>query len=155
MEQIWNYIDLIILLFLLLVGYGFGRAAELRHFRSIIERERATINVPLISMRNIPLEGPVKGMLVSGNMVVATDFFKRFVAGMRMLVGGRLRSFETLLDRARREALLRMKEQAIRAGATMVINVRIETSSITKQSQGRQSTGSVEVLAYGTAIIPG
>ena len=55
---------------------------------------------------------------------------------------------KTLLDRARREAILRLKESC--SGATQVINLRIETSSISK-GEG-DSIGSVEVLAYGTAL---
>ena len=55
---------------------------------------------------------------------------------------------KTLIDRARREAVLRMKESC--PEADLVINLRLETSSITK-GRGKQ-IGSVEVLAYGTAI---
>jgi uncharacterized protein YbjQ (UPF0145 family) len=52
------------------------------------------------------------------------------------------------LDRARREAILRMKESCKKADE--IINLRIETSSISK-GRGR-SIGSVEVLAYATAL---
>jgi uncharacterized protein YbjQ (UPF0145 family) len=90
--------------------------------------------------------------LVIGSVVVSIDYFKRFLAGLRNLFGGRVTAYETLLDRARREALLRMKEQAEAAGAKLVFNVKYETSSISK---GRKDTvGSVEMLAYGTALIP-
>lgn len=60
-------------------------------------------------------------------------------------------AYETLLDRGRREALLRMKEQAIEWGATQILNVRLETSSIWG-AEGKQSVGNVEVIAYGTGI---
>ena len=89
---------------------------------------------------------------MTGNVVVSVDYFKRFLAGLRALVGGRIRSYESLVDRARREAILRMKEQAMERGAIVVTAVRIETSSISK-GQG-QAIGSIEVLAYGTAIAP-
>ena len=69
---------------------------------------------------------------------------------MRAIIGGRVSSYETLIDRARREAILRMKEQAAAKGANYVFNVKMETSSISKGQ--RDSIGSVEVLAYGTAI---
>ena len=87
----------------------------------------------------------------SGNVVISVDYFKRFVAGLRNLVGGRITTYETLLDRARREAILRMKEQAHGLGGYIVFNVKLETASISK---GRKNTvGSVEVLAYGTAFV--
>ena len=62
--------------------------------------------------------------------------------------GGNVQSYETLVDRARREAVLRMKESC--PHADQVINLRLETSSITK-GKGKQ-VGAVEVLASGTAI---
>ena len=44
--------------------------------------------------------------------------------------------------------MLRMKEEA--RGADEIINIRLETSSISKNAQ--QNIGAIEVLAYGTAI---
>ena len=76
------------------------------------------------------------------------DYFKRVLAALRQFVGGNVTSYESLLDRARREAILRVLEQC--GNADEIINLRIETSTI---SDGHQSTvGSVEVLACGTAI---
>ena len=71
---------------------------------------------------------------------------------MRNIFGGRVTSYETLLDRARREAILRMKEEAKELNAELVFNIKLETSSIYK-GKGN-SVGSVEVLAYGTALYP-
>jgi len=64
------------------------------------------------------------------------------------IFGGRVSSYESLLDRGRREAILRMKESA--KGASEIVNVRIETSSISKNDN--RGIGSIEVYAYGTAI---
>lgn len=143
-------IDLIVFLVLLAAGYFFGQAAEKRHYKSIIEREKALHNLLCSSERILPDMGNVEGKLVSGSVVVSVDYFKRFVAGLRNLIGGRVSAYESLLDRARREAILRMKAEAQAYGARSVWNIRLETSSIYKSAQG--SIGSVEVLAYGTAI---
>jgi len=145
--------DLIVFLVLLSLGYGFGRAAEKRHYKSIIERETALNRIPAIALRFPPPSLKLQlTELVTGSVVISVDYFKRIAAGLRSLVGGRVKSYETLLDRARREAVLRMKEQADAMGAKMVFNVKLETASISK---GRKNKiGSVEVLAYGTAIIP-
>ena len=43
------------------------------------------------------------GTLVFGQTVVATDYLKTFVASIENLFGGELKSFATLMDRARRE----------------------------------------------------
>ncbi|MBT9520252.1 MAG: YbjQ family protein [Dechloromonas sp.] len=144
--------DLILFLVLLLLGYVFGQRAEKSHFRSIIEREKLLRDILVFSERRIPDEDKLDGTLVCGSVVVSVDFFKRFVAGLRNLVGGGVSAYESLLERARREAILRMKEEARRTGAKSVWNTRLETSSIYKGAQ--QSIGAVEVLAYGTAVKP-
>ncbi|MBS4019650.1 YbjQ family protein [Azonexus hydrophilus] len=142
--------DLILFLVLLLLGYVFGQRAEKRHFKSIIEREQTLRDILVFSERRIPDEDQLEGILVSGNVVISVDFFKRFVAGLRNLVGGRVSSYESLLERARREAILRMKDAARRKGATAVWNLRLETASIYKGAQN--AVGAVEVVAYGTAV---
>ncbi len=147
------YIDLIVFVVLILVGYGFGQHAERQHYRSIIEREKKLRSLLCFSERTIPpRDTPVQAQLVGGSVVVSIDYFKRFVAGLRSLIGGRVTSYESLLDRARREAVLRMKEQARELGADSVWNVRLETAAIAQGAA--QQIGSVEVLAYGTALIP-
>jgi uncharacterized protein YbjQ (UPF0145 family) len=144
-------IDLIVLLTLLALGYGFGQYAEKSHYRSIIKRESSLRNIPAIASRFPPMyRSPPETNLVSGNIVISVDYFKRFVASLRNIIGGRVTSYESLLDRARREAILRMKEQAKSQGSSMIFNVKIETASISK---GRKNTiGSIEVFAYGTAL---
>lgn len=145
--------DLIVFLTLLVLGYGFGRYAEVNHYKSIISREKALNRIPAIASKIPPVDGEYKSQLVSGSVVVSVDYFKRFIAGLRNLLGGKVTSYESLLDRARREAILRMKEDAANAGAAYVFNIKLETSRISQGGQ-RNSLGSVEVLAYGTALIP-
>ena len=83
-------------------------------------------------------------------MVIASDYFKRFLAGLINLFGGRLTPFESMLDRARREAVLRMKDKAIELNAAYVFNIKFETTRI-----GAGSASAMEMVAYGTAMIPG
>ncbi|MDH5178591.1 MAG: YbjQ family protein [Gammaproteobacteria bacterium] len=143
--------DLVLVITLLLLGYIFGRYAEKRHYKSIIQREAELSNIPVVATKLIPPQDKFISIgLVAGNVVISVDYFKRFLAGLRNLVGGRVTAYESLLDRARREAILRMKEEAKAQGANLVFNIKLETSSISKGSQN--SIGSVEVLAYGTAL---
>ena len=144
--------DLITLLVLLAIGFIFGTLLERSHYNSVIRREAALRNLPAIASKKLPEEfNPCETRLVAGNVVISIDFFKKFIAGLRNLVGGRVTSYESLIDRARREALLRMKEEAKKLNADFVFNVKMETSSISKGR--RNNIGSVEVLAYGTAVI--
>ncbi len=146
-------IELIIFITLLAFGYIFGKMAENRHYKSIFAREKKLLRIPALTIKTIPQDNlQITGELVSGSVVVSVDYFKRFLANLRNLFGGRIISYETLLDRARREAILRMKEQAAEKGALVIMNVRLETASINKSSRKRNNVGSVEVFAYGTAL---
>jgi uncharacterized protein YbjQ (UPF0145 family) len=143
--------EILIILALLTLGYVFGTWAERRHYKSILEREEALRQVMVFSARLPPdLERRRESRLVSGSVCISVDYFKAFVAGLRSLVGGRVTSYEGLLDRGRREAVLRMKEEARRLGPCKIFNVKIETASISKGGGG--AIGTLEVLAYGTAV---
>ncbi len=138
----------------LLIGGGVtGRVLEKRHFASIALREQANADVVVTDLRTLP-EGisAARSELVTGSMVVAADYFKSFASSLRNLVGGEMLSLQRMQERARREAILRMTEKAKNLGARTVINVRIETSTIAGKRHG-QCAG-VEVLAYGTAVLP-
>ncbi|RVU43906.1 YbjQ family protein [Rubrivivax rivuli] len=140
--------NLWLLLGLLLLGYGAGRWQERRHYRSLRQREEALRHIVALNTRYIPDGVAATGaVLVSGGVVISSDYFKTFVAGFRAFFGGRFRGYETLLERARREALLRLKAEAQAAGTTLVIGVRFESTAI-----AGSATPSVEVMAFGTAL---
>jgi len=140
---------LIIFLILLAVGYFFGRMNEARHFRSLQQREADLAYITVSSTKQTP-----KGMqaceFVSGNVVISIDYFKRIIAGIRTIFGGRINSYATLVERARREAVLRMKQQAANHDMVHISNLRLETSSVFKNA--KTNVGSLEVYAYGTAV---
>ncbi|MFC1856303.1 YbjQ family protein [Thermodesulfobacteriota bacterium] len=144
--------QLIVFLVLLTLGYTVGKYTESKHYKSIIEREKNFVNIPTTNTKHFTL-GDKKvqnAQLVYGNAVISLDYFKRFLAGLRNIFGGNIVSYESLVDRARREATLRMKEMA--GNTHMIINLRIETSTIGKSANRKNSVGSVEAFAYGTAI---
>jgi len=134
---------------LLVSGYGFGRLAERRHYRRLIAREREANALPAVASRYPPTDRVYAQRLVGGNAVISSDYFKSFMGGLINIFGGRVTPFESLIDRARREALLRMKGEAESLGAAYVFNVKFETMRV---AVGR--VGAMEVLAYGTAMIP-
>jgi uncharacterized protein YbjQ (UPF0145 family) len=144
--------NLIILVCLIALGYFAGHIAEKRHYESIKKRESDFINLPAVTFaKNAAPEGEIDScMLVHGSVVVSIDYFKRILAALRNVFGGEVAAYESLVDRARREAILRMKEMS--READIIVNVRIETSSIGKSANRNKSLGSVEAIAYGTAI---
>ena len=143
-------IDLIIFLSLITTGYVVGQTLERRHYRAIERREAALLALPTTSTKRSCGAVPpgTRSELVQGACCISIDYFKRIAASLRQLFGGRVSSYETLVDRARREAILRLKEGA--GDAHQIINLRLETSSITK-GQGGQ-VGAIEVHAYATAL---
>ena len=131
---------------LLVLGYGFGQLSERRHYKSIKNREARLTVLPAVATKLPPIDKAYQQTLVVGSVVVASDYFKSFVASLVNIFGGRVTSFEPLLDRGRREAILRMKEEAEKLNAAMVFNVKFETSRI------GGGVPTIEVLAYGTAL---
>ena len=135
------------LLFLFL-GYFIGQAREKSHLDSLRKRELASVKFPVFNTENI--EGVDNVFMVCGEAVISIDYFKRLGAALKNLFGGNISFYESLVNRARREAILRMKEDARSQGASAVCNLRIITSNIGGAAQG--SVTGVEVIAYGTAL---
>ncbi len=145
--------NLIIFLALMVLGYLAGTWAERRHYRSIAQREANWLHLPALTLPEAGIDSGnvAQARLVSGSAVISIDYFKRFLAALRNLFGGTVKSYETLIDRARREAVLRMKAEAL--GAAAIVNVRIETSTIGGHGRrGSKSTTCLEAVAYGTAL---
>jgi len=144
--------DLIVFVVLLSLGYFAGTMAESRHYRSIQKRERELLKLPAVTAEDFLDEGrEIEDVrLVHGSVVISIDYFKRILAGLRNIFGGEVKSYLTLIDRGRREAVLRMKEEA--ADADIILNLRIETSAIGQNANRRNTVGSIEVMAYGTAV---
>lgn len=150
-ELIANLLPFIIFAVLLLVGYSAGTMAEKNHFKRLESREARTRGIPVTTMDDPPESGEnvAKVELAMGSAVISVDYFKLVLSGLQNLIGGRVSAYESLVDRARREAILRMMESA--PGADEFHNMRLETSRI-GGSQRKKGVTCVEALAYGTAI---
>lgn len=154
MDILLQNLDLVIFLSLLVIGYTCGSIAEKRHYKSIMQREKALVKLAVVTAEGRFAEGAVRdSFLVNGNVVVSNDYFKRLLAILRNIFGGRVKAYESLIDRSRREAILRMKEEAKAKGAHMIVNMRLETSTIGRSANQRKQVGSIETLAYGTAVV--
>lgn len=135
---------------LIVLAFFIGSWIERRHFRRIRRREDELRDVLAFAIRRVPTDLTlVSPELVTGSAVISIDYFKWFAAALRGIIGGRIGSYESLFERARREALVRMKDAAQRAGRDIVLNVKFDTTRI--YAGGRNSTVSVEAIAYGTA----
>jgi uncharacterized protein YbjQ (UPF0145 family) len=151
MEAFLDFLDVAIFAALFLLGFFAGRWNERRHYASIRKREKELAGVLVFSNRFPPQATTrVPTHLVAGSAVISDDYFKNVVAGLYSFFGGRVRTYESLVDRARRESVLRMKAEARRHGARMIVNVKFQTFAIGGRSQN--SVKGVEVLVYGTAL---
>lgn len=153
MGMLWlQAIQVLAFVALLAMGFSIGGFAERRHFKSLARREAALGDLLVNDLSSIPVGCATEPYtLVMGHVVIATDYFKTFAAKIKKIFGGELRSFDSMMERARREALLRMMESARDLGANRVINVRFATSSI-GGARKRQRAAMVEMIAYGTAL---
>jgi uncharacterized protein YbjQ (UPF0145 family) len=133
---------------LILLGYFVGRVREAKHIADLDRREAEMASILVVDVKTLPAGFvAASGKLVGGEVVIAADYFKTFVAGLRNIIGGEVKTYQTMLSRARREARLRMLEEARAIGAEIVINVRFEWSDV------GPSMPSSEIFCYGTAIV--
>lgn len=144
--------EILILLIIVGVTYVTGTIIEKRHYKDIIKREIALIKKPIINAgaKTWNSKKKIKKIeLVTGEVVISGDYFKNFAATLKSFFGGRLTSFESVLDRGRREAILRMRENA--KDANFIINAKIE-SVIINDYYTNNSVPQCAIIAYGTAI---
>lgn len=134
-------------LVLFILGWVVGGRRERAHLRDLTRREALNTHILRTDLRAYGPADPTAGaILVTSEVVIATDYCKVFLAGLRNLLGGNLRSYETLVERARREAILRLIEEARSRNFNALCCVRIESSSI-----GKGVMPMVAVLASATA----
>ncbi|MFV2069095.1 MAG: YbjQ family protein [Pirellulales bacterium] len=88
----------------------------------------------------------IKG-LVQGNTVRAKHAGRDIAASFKNLVGGELKSYESMLDRARREATLRILEQAREAGYNALCNLRLETADVGGNTSPTNNRGGKAAMA--------
>lgn len=141
-------------LFLIFLGLTVGKMNERRHLRELDEREQALKQIKVTDLRSYlgEVDATRGSVMVMGNAVIATDYLKSFLAKLRNIFGGEVRSFETLLARARREAIARMLEEAQRQGCNAVCNLRLDTSDIAGSvTNRRRQAVVVGMMATGTA----
>lgn len=134
----------VIFFVLFLIGWGFGRHTERKHFKALAEQEQRLAYIGIDTNRFKTSDAT--GQLVNSNVVLSHDYFKYVIASIQNFLGGRLTSYESIVERARREAVVRLKLEAEKIGATHIMGLRLSTTELGMQG------GMVEVFAYGTAV---
>ena len=145
-QMLLNYAPFVVLF---AVGWFFGSRHERQHLARLALSEKALAHIIVSSERfyRPTLAAGSNGELVLGSVVIAQDYFKMVIAKILSLFGKNLTTYETLLDRARREALVRMRTQAKSKGYNHIYGLRLEVTNV------NQLGSMVEAIAYGTAVI--
>lgn len=135
-----------IVLFVLLfsIGWLVGRHVEQKHLRELEEKEKKLAHIKMDTNKFQTSQN--SGQLIESNVVIANDYFKYVIAQIQNFFGGRLTTYESVVDRARREAIVRLKQKAVDVGANQIMGLRLSTTEVGMEG------GMVEVFAYGTAI---
>ena len=81
--------------------------------------------------------------IVTASTVRSKNIGKDIGAGLKSLAGGEIKTYNEMMEEARKIAIGRMVEKAV--GANAVIGMRIGTSAV--------MAGASEVIAYGTAVL--
>ena len=146
-------VELTIVFVLIVVGFTFGKLAERKHLEQLESRESGNgsfLVTQIKSFPNLKLESEAPQLVVA-ETVVASDYFKTFLAGLRRLFGGEVRSFHSLLVRARRETTQRLVEQAEELGYNAICNLRLETADVGGSTATKKGAAMVAILGSATA----
>jgi len=85
--------------------------------------------------------------VVTGLVPRTRGVLGKFVAGIQSMLGGEITAFTTELEKARAEAMERVKSKALALGANAILGLDLETSDLGLQA------GVVVVSATGTAVL--
>lgn len=147
MLGLWSTVGLILL------GLIAGRFAERAHLKKLDRREASVRDVLVTNLRPIScgVYGTAQATIVMGQTVIATDYFKSFLAKLRKIFGGELGTYRSLMVRARREAVVQLLEQAKSMGCDVVCNIRLDPSDLGGAGVKRKGMTIVAIMATGTA----
>lgn len=154
-ELIVGLVILAISISIPLIGIFGGRITEYRHLKSLARREAETSHIIVTQMKSFPTQiaGSGEPTIVHAETVIASDYLKTFLASMRGIFGGEVRSYQKMLDRARRETLLRLIDSAQEQGYNAICNVRLETADVGggTMTRGKNAIPMAAILGWATA----
>jgi len=136
-----------------LVSWIGGNLYQGKIVGDLLAREKSIEKDPLTNLRSVIGDRQIAASgLIFSNVVSAPSWWQLFLAKIKSVFGGNIQSLDKMLDWGRSEAMQRLRELAIKNGFDEVINVRMETSTISVDKGGKHRGGSVEIVAYGTGI---
>ena len=143
-------------LFLILLAMTVGGYNERTHVNSLEQRESETADMVVSQLKSFPgfisSDKPPK-MFIS-ETIISAHYVKMILVSIRNLFGGEVKSFRVIMERARRESVLRVLEQARQEGYNAVCNIRLDSVDINGAATRKQSKMALgSIMASGTAYI--
>lgn len=144
-------------LFIPLTSWGLGRWYQGRLLKVLDGKEKQQGSL-LKSNKSLSTSSPMATMNASSSTLlhvsicVGPSWGQMFFMWVKSLFGGRLHSYDTVLDFGRREVLMRLHQQANELGCASIVNIRIETSVISFAKNDKSKQSSVEFLAFATGL---
>ena len=123
-----------------------------------IEKDEAELaHIKVLEVKKVPQKYIDNGCnleMVCGSVAVAGNYLRNIFAGLRNVFGGEIKSYHLLLNMARRFAMIRMKREAEKLHANCIINIKYSTANIMFSNTQQGNGTAIEVLVYGTAVMP-
>ncbi len=145
--------------FLILLGLIVGKSIERKHFASLADREArfrmASVTqskVFFLPNKTTAIARTKPPTMLTSEVTLASDYLKTFLAGLRKLIGGEVIGFGKLMERARREAIQRLVEQAQARGYNALCNVRLDAVDI-GGALSKNGAKMVSIVATATAYV--
>ena len=147
--SLWDLIaqNLLQLLIFGVIGWTVATWFERRHYKEMEEREAVLGDITLNTSKSINADSGDDAMFLMGSVVISHDYFRTLIIFIKKLIGGNIGAYERLVHRARREAIIRLKEEAHMRGLNKIINIRFGSVLV-----GPKFLTAIEMVAYGTGI---
>lgn len=139
-------------LLLLVIAFFAGNGIARRHNQQLEDRQRQVAHIRSTDLKVFirPETGGPDPALLCAEVTLGIDHFRGFLGKLKNIFGGEVKSYSKTLDRARREAILRVIEQAHAASMNAVANLRVEFVDISGNANMAKKASMVTILAYGT-----
>jgi uncharacterized protein YbjQ (UPF0145 family) len=141
-----------------LTSWGLGRWYQNRVMNALLAKEKTEGGSfqdanHLSTASSTAILSARSSALLHVSICVGPSMGQMFFMWFKSLVGGRLHSYDVVLEYGRREVLYRLRQQAKALGCTSIHNIRLETSVISFAQNQDSKRSSVEFLAFATGLL--
>ena len=140
---------------LVVCGLIIGRTVEKRHFAKLDAHDLANRDFLVTNLKDFPMAASdtLDPTIVISEVVIGSDYLKSFLAAWRRIFGGEIRSLQSLQTRAKREAVVRLVDQARQQGFNAICNLRLNSADISGATKSKKSMPIASVIATATAYV--